>query len=567
MSESEVVDNGESDEIESSEFAAPEDTQAPAQTEVVEPEAASDLPVEAKSEPAAESEPATESAAEPESEPAPAQPIQEPPAAKPEPTTKASVEAESEPAPAEPIQEPPAAKPEPTTKASVEAASEPAPAEPIEESPDSESEPRAAMETEPPSSGADPPPAERRAPATSAEKDASPVETATVEKATSEEATSEEATSEEAGSETSPEEEVKPQGAEPKPKTPAEVIPPIVPHEPVVMQILGGIVTGVSDKEVDLTLDDGRPAVIHRENFDLAGTDPTTVLQVGDGSEGAVLSREDPQNRVVLSRKWVLRDRAWKKAAACVEDHTMMHVKIVSVSKKGVVVDVMGLRGFVPLNHFQLERSEPSADLVGQLVDLRVIAADRQKDKLLLSRRSQLLKDQRKAESAVLQKLKVGSVMQGKVVDLTQFGAFVEIGEEGSRVRGLLHVSEMSWERISSPKGHVTVGEEIDVKVIDVKVKKKRVSLSRKELIEDPLAGIEVGSIHTGTVKRLVDYGVFVDIGPAEGMVHLSELAEYRPGHPSEIVLRGDEVQVKVLKVSRAKRRIELSMRQALYPS
>ncbi|MBT8239735.1 MAG: S1 RNA-binding domain-containing protein [Acidimicrobiia bacterium] len=348
---------------------------------------------------------------------------------------------------------------------------------------------------------------------------------------------------------------------------PAEGLPPILPHEPMMMQILGGIVTAVSNKEVDLTLDDGRPAVIHRENFDLAGSDPTTVLQVGDGAEGAVLSREDPQNRVVLSRKWVQRDRAWKKAGACVEDHSTMHVRIVSVSKKGVVVDVMGLRGFVPLNHFQLEPSEPSVDLVGQMVELRVIAADRQKDKLLLSRRSQLLKEQRKAEVEALQKLKIGSVVKGKVVDLTKFGAFVEIGEEHHRVRGLLHVSEMSWDRISSPKGHVAVGDDIDVKIIDVKVKKKRVSLSRKDLIDDPLAGIQVGSIHTGKVKRLADYGVFVDIGPAEGMVHLSELAEYRPSHPSEIVLRGDEVQVKVLKVSRSKRRIELSMRQALYPS
>lgn len=346
----------------------------------------------------------------------------------------------------------------------------------------------------------------------------------------------------------------------------SDVVPPIVPHEPVVMQVLGGIVTAVDSKEVELTLDDGRAAVIHRENFDLAGTDPTTVLQVGDGSEGAVLSREDPRDRVVLSRKWVLRDRAWKKAAECVKDHSNMHVKVTSVSKKGIVVDVMGLRGFVPLTHFQLELTAPPADLVGQMLELRVIAADRQKDKLLLSRRSALLKEQRKAEVEALQNLKVGSVLPGKVVDLTQFGAFVEVGPENARVRGLLHVSEMSWERIGSPKGHVKVGDEIDVKVIEVKVKKKRVSFSRKALIDDPLASIEVGSIHTGKVKRLVDYGVFVDLGPAEGMVHLSELAEYRPSHPSEIVLRGDEVQVKVLKVNRQKRRVELSMRQALYP-
>ncbi len=344
-------------------------------------------------------------------------------------------------------------------------------------------------------------------------------------------------------------------------EVPGGTLPPIEEHAPLVMQILGGIVTGVTNKEVDLTLDDGRAAVIHRENFDLAGTDPTTVLQVGDGAEGAVLSREDPRNRVVLSRKWVLRDRAWKKATDSIEDHSTINCRVTAASKKGVVVDVMGLRGFVPLNHFQLSSQPPPPETVGQMVELRVLAADRQKDRLLLSRRSALMKEQRRADAEALQSLKVGGTYKGTVNELTAFGAFVTV----NGVRGLLHVSEMSWDRVTSPKGLVEVGQEIDVQVIEVKPKKRRVSFSRKALLDDPMAGIEVGSVHTGTVKRLVDYGVFVDIGPAEGMVHLSELAEYRPHHPSEVVLRGDEVQVKVLKVNREKRRLELSVRQALY--
>ncbi|NNF54014.1 MAG: S1 RNA-binding domain-containing protein [Acidimicrobiales bacterium] len=344
-------------------------------------------------------------------------------------------------------------------------------------------------------------------------------------------------------------------------EVPGGTLPPIEEHAPLVMQILGGIVTAVTNKEVDLVLDDGREAVIHRENFDLAETDPTTVLQVGDGAEGAVLSREDPRNRVVLSRKWVLRDRAWKKATDSIEDHSTINCRVTAASKKGVVVDVMGLRGFVPLNHFQLSSQPPPPETVGQMVELRVLAADRQKDRLLLSRRSALMKEQRKADAEALQSLKVGGTYTGTVNELTAFGAFVTV----NGVRGLLHVSEMSWDRVTSPKGLVKVGQEIDVQVIEVKPKKRRVSFSRKALLDDPMAGIEVGSVHTGTVKRLVDYGVFVDIGPAEGMVHLSELAEYRPQHPSEVVLRGDEVQVKVLKVNREKRRLELSVRQALY--
>jgi ribosomal protein S1 len=347
----------------------------------------------------------------------------------------------------------------------------------------------------------------------------------------------------------------------PAPQEIRPVTAKVPPPAPLIMQVLGGIVTAVSDREVELTLDDGRPAVIHRENFDLAQSDPTTVLQVGDGAQGAVLSREDPKDRVVLSRKWLLRDRAWKRATSALADHSPLHCRVTSVSRKGAVVDVMGLRGFVPLTHLQLTDDPPSSELVGELVDLQVIAADRQKDRLLLSRRSALLKEQRRSELEAFHSLEVGGTYTGVVEELAGFGAFVNV----NGVRGLLHNSEMSWDRVGSPKGVVAVGDTFPVKVIDLKPKKRRLGLSRRALMEDPLASVEVGSVHAGTVTRLVDYGVFVDIGPAEGMVHLSELAEYRPAHPSEIVLKGDQVQVKVLAVNRAKRRIELSIRQALY--
>lgn len=341
------------------------------------------------------------------------------------------------------------------------------------------------------------------------------------------------------------------------------IVPPVAePHTPHAMQIVGGIITAISPREVELTLDDGRPAVIPRENFDLAGTDPTTVLQVGDGAEGAVLARDDPKDRVVLSRRWVQRDRAWKKAAACVQDKSTLHCKVTAVSPRGATVDVMGLPGFVPLNHLQLTEDPPALELVGEMLELRVISADREKDRLLLSRRAALLREQRRQEIEALHGLKVGATYQGTVEELAAFGAFVNVGG----VRGLIHVSELSWDRVASPKGVVAVGDEIEVKVLDVKVKKRRVALSRKALLEDPLAGITEGAVVPGTITRLVDYGVFVDIGPAQGMVHLSELAEYPPSHPSEIVMQGDEVQVRVLKVNRPKRRIDLSIRQALYP-
>ena len=315
----------------------------------------------------------------------------------------------------------------------------------------------------------------------------------------------------------------------------------------------------MSSEEVDLVLDDGRPAVVSRRNFDGNDTDPSTVYSVGDRVEGAELTREDPKKRVVLSRTWALKKRAWEKVVAAAESNELLPGTVVSVSKRGVVVDA-GVRGFVPSTHLELEPPADLAPFVGQTFDFRVLEVDLNKERLVLSRRSVLLKQQRKETHEVLGQLVVDETRSGVVTSLTDYGAFVDLGG----VNGLVHLSELSWRRVRHPSDIVSVGDAVQVKVLDVKVKKRRVSLSMRQLTPDPLAGISEGEIIEGPVCRLVDFGAFIDVGGAEGLVHLSEMAEYRVATPEEIVTPGETVRAKVVSIDKKRRRIELSIRQAV---
>ena len=310
---------------------------------------------------------------------------------------------------------------------------------------------------------------------------------------------------------------------------------------------------------MELTLDDGRQAIIHRRNFGLNNEEPSEVLSVGDRAFGAELAREDPKSRVVLSRAWALKKQAWEKAMAAAENNELLSGRVVSASKKGLVVDV-GVRGFVPSSHLELTSVPDPTVYLDQVLELKVLEIDPRREKLVLSRRSLLLRQQRKQAQELLNALKPGETRSGKVASLTDYGAFVDIGG----VSGLVHISELSWHRVSKPADVVSIGDEVEVLVLDVKPKKKRISLSIRQMTEDPLRSIEVGSVMVGPVTRLVDFGAFVRVGGFEGLVHLSgELAEYRVSTPDEIVAPGDEVGVKVLSVDVKRRRIELSIRRA----
>ncbi|MGI9612325.1 MAG: 30S ribosomal protein S1 [Acidimicrobiales bacterium] len=323
-------------------------------------------------------------------------------------------------------------------------------------------------------------------------------------------------------------------------------------------RVLEGAVTAVSADEVELTLDDGRPAIITRRNFSERNDDPTSVLSVGDRAFGAELARDDPKGRVVLSRAWALKRQAWDRIKERADAGEMVKGTVTSVGGKGVVVDV-GVRGFVPSSHLELEPVTDLSSYKGQELELKVLECDPRRERLVLSRRSFLLKAQRSQAHELLTSLSPGDTCRGKVTSITDYGAFVDIGG----VNGLVHLSELSWHRVRKPADIVSLGDELEVRVLDVKPKKRRVSLSLRKMQPDPLSELEVGEVRRGPVTRLVDFGAFVSLGDVEGLVHLSELAEYRVSAPEEIVTPGDEVGVKILSVDRKRRRVELSIRRA----
>ncbi|MEZ5340827.1 MAG: S1 RNA-binding domain-containing protein [Acidimicrobiales bacterium] len=336
-----------------------------------------------------------------------------------------------------------------------------------------------------------------------------------------------------------------------------------VPHNPrpvaETATLVTGVVTGVSADEVEVALRDGRPAVIYRRDIDEAGSEPSSIFSIGDTAEGAELRRDDPKKRVVLSRTWALKQIKWKRILDAKADGTLLDGLVTGVSGKGVVVDV-GVRGFVPASHLALEPVSDLSAFAGQTLQLKVLEVDAGRERLVLSRRSVLMREQRKETHDALAGLAVGSVIDGTVKSITNYGAFVDVGG----ITGLVHLSECSWKRLRSATEVVSVGDVVKVKVLDVKIKKRRVSLSLRQVADDPLLAIEAGTVIEGPVARLVEFGAFVDVGDIEGLVHLTELAEYRVSVPEEVVTPGEVVRVKVLSVDRKRRRIELSIRQAV---
>jgi small subunit ribosomal protein S1 len=316
----------------------------------------------------------------------------------------------------------------------------------------------------------------------------------------------------------------------------------------------------VTSHEVVVDLE-GRTGVISRRHLTADGRgEPTELAAVGDELEAAVLVREDPQNRVVLSRAWAVKQRAWQAIDAARAGGQPLSGTVMEAVKGGVVVD-LGVRAFLPASQLDVVHVDDLSSFVGREVEVLVAEAERSTDKVVVSRRALLRQHDRQRSGRLLAELQPGQVRRGRVATVTDFGAFVDLGG----VRGLLHLSELSWDRVERTTDVVRVGDEVDVKVLSVKGGAKRISLSLRALTADPLEGLAEGQRLEGVVTRLVDFGAFVRVlDRVEGLVHVSELAEYRVQLPEEVVAPGDQVWVKVLRIDRRRRRVDLSVIQAV---
>ncbi len=346
----------------------------------------------------------------------------------------------------------------------------------------------------------------------------------------------------------------------PTPGAPKPIPPPpgyggqAAPRGVTVGRIVDVDVAEVGDREVEVRLADGRTGVIPRPEF-------PTAPAVGDTVSAALLARDDPRGRVVLSHSWAQKQQAWERVERAKAEGTPLRGTVTKVVKGGAVVDV-GLRGFLPTSLVSDTPGTDPATLVGTEVDVLVAEVDRAGDRIVVSRRDLLRRERRQQEKALMSSLEAGKRVPGTVVSVADYGAVVDLGG----VRGLVHRSELSWQRFERVEDVVSVGDVVEVEVLDVQRSKRRVSLSLRRTAPDPYAGIEPGQVVPAVVTRVVEYGAFMRLedSGAEGLVHITELSDVPGFRPDQLVAPGEHVMVKVMDVDRDRRRMGLSVRRVL---
>lgn len=285
------------------------------------------------------------------------------------------------------------------------------------------------------------------------------------------------------------------------------------------------------------------------------------VVAVGDTFDVKVIKLNDEKEELVVSKKAVAMESSWSDLEQKMQAGEIIEATVKEVVKGGLVVDV-GVRGFIPASMVERHFVEDFSDYKGKTLALKVVEMDKEKNKVILSHKAVLEDEVKVQKQSILDKIQVGQVLEGTVQRMTDFGVFVDIGG----VDGLVHVSELAWNRVDKPADVVKEGDKVQVKVLKIDRENERIGLSIKETQAGPWAKVEeefkAGSIVNGTVKRLVTFGAFVEVAPGiEGLVHISQIANRRVNTPGEVLKEGQEVQVKILDVVPQEQRISLSIR------
>ena len=291
--------------------------------------------------------------------------------------------------------------------------------------------------------------------------------------------------------------------------------------------------------------------------------DPSEVVELGSEVEALVLTKEDKEGRLILSKKRAQYERAWGDIEKVKENDGVVTGTVIEVVKGGLILDI-GLRGFLPASLVEMRRVRDLAPYIGQQIEAKIIELDKNRNNVVLSRRAYLEETQSAVRSSFLNELEKGQVREGVVSSIVNFGAFVDLGG----VDGLVHVSELSWKHIDHPSEVVEVGQPVTVEVLEVDLDRERVSLSLKATQEDPWQAFArthaLGQIVPGKVTKLVPFGAFVRVEDGiEGLVHISELATRHVDLAEQVVSVGEEVFVKIIDIDMDRRRISLSLKQA----
>jgi small subunit ribosomal protein S1 len=338
-----------------------------------------------------------------------------------------------------------------------------------------------------------------------------------------------------------------------------------------------GTVARVSENEILVSIGTKSEGVILARELDQIEPELREELIVGNEITVYVVNPEDQNGNVLLSFVRALEEKDWLFAESLLESGEAFEGKIVGFNKGGLIVPVGQLRGFVPASQVSLLRRIDSSgntpeqrwgSMVDEEITVAVIEVDRERRRLILSERVALQETRESLKERLLDELSEGDVRTGRVTSLADFGAFVNI--DGAD--GLVHLSEISWERIEHPREVLKVGQEVEVKVIGVDRDRKRIGLSIRQLQEDPwvknVENLNEGQLIEGTITHLTKFGAFARLDEdLEGLIHISEISEERVTHPKEVLHEGDVVTLRVIKIEPERHRIGLSLRKVDSPA
>jgi len=328
-------------------------------------------------------------------------------------------------------------------------------------------------------------------------------------------------------------------------------------------EIVKGVVIKIDRDEIMVDVGYKSEGYIPLSEF---GTNPdgTPKVKIGDVVDVYLLRKEDQDGLVVLSKEIADQKIVWDRIAEAYERGEIIQGKIVKRIKGGLKVEIENVKAFLPASQVELRPVQNFDRYIGKTLDMKVIKLSKRRRNIVLSRRLILEEERESKRQSTLSTLEVGQVRDGVVKNITQFGAFIDLGG----VDGLLHKSDMSWGRVNHPSEVVSVGDKLEVMVLSVDAEASKISLGMKQKTQDPWLSVEtqypVDSVITGKVVSIVDYGAFIELEPGvEGLIHVSEMSwTRRIPHPSKMLKKGDTIQAKVLDVDATKQKISLGLKQ-----
>ncbi len=327
-----------------------------------------------------------------------------------------------------------------------------------------------------------------------------------------------------------------------------------------------GIVTGIGNTEVQVDLGTKHAGYIP---YDEVSNDPTVkpedILKVGDEIEVFVVRVNDQEGTVQLSKKKLDGMKVWDEIGTYVEEKITVQGTITEENKGGLVANVKGIRVFIPASQSGIAKGGDMAGMVGKTVGLKITEVNRARRRVIGSIRAVNSEERKANREKIWAEIEVGAKYHGVVKSLTSYGAFVDIGG----VDGMVHVSELSWNRIKTPADVVKVGDEIDVYVISFDTEKHKISLGYKTAEMNPwnqfMSKYAVGDVVDAKIVKLMTFGAFAEIIPGvDGLIHISQIADRRIGKPEDVLAEGQDVQVKITEVDAENKRISLSIRALL---